>query len=133
MAARANLVVKDRTTPTPVDRTFTPDGDEPNGVHVFSEKTGVPAGNARFTAQLRKSNGKYRPRLRLQLPIVQTQTISGINSPVVVRTAFAEVQFTFDETSTAQERADCVGMTQNSLATAVAQLNDMLVNLSDIY
>lgn len=134
MAARANLVVKDRTTPTPADRTFTPDGDDPNKVHVFTEKTGVPAGNARYTAQLRRSKGKYRPTLRLAVPIVQTQTINGVSSPVVVRTAYVEFSATFDELSTAQERADAIGMLTNSCApTGQTMINDLLVNLSDIY
>lgn len=133
MAARGNIVVKDRTFPTPVDRTFTPDGEDANGVHVFSEKTGVPAGYSRITASLRQSGGKYRPTIRLQIPVVQTQTINGISSPVVVRTAFVEVSATFDALSSTQERADAIGMTANALAATQAMLNDMIVNLSDIY
>lgn len=134
MAARANLVVKDRTTPTPADRTFSPDGDDPNRVHVFSEKTGIPAGNARYTAQLRRSKGKFRPTLRLAVPVVQTQTINGVSNSVIVRTAYIELSATFDETSTPQERADAVGMMANSLAaTGQTMINDLLVNLSDIY
>jgi hypothetical protein len=134
MAARANLVVKDRTTPTPSDRTFTPDGADANKVHVFTEKTGVPAGDARFTAQIRKTSDKVRSSLRLAVPVVQTQTIGGINTPVIVRTAYGEVSFTFSNLSTPQERADCVGMLANSLAaTGQAMINDLLVNTTDIY
>lgn len=56
MAARANLVLKDRATPTPLDHTFTPDGDDANGVHVWSEKepNGVAAGAKRLTASMRR-------------------------------------------------------------------------------
>lgn len=132
MAQRANLVIKDRAS-TPVDHTFSPDGDDANGVHVFSEKTGVPAGNPRFTASLRNSNGKYRPTLKLAVPVVQTQTINGVNSPVVVRTAYVELSATFDALSSTQERADAVGLMYNSMAAAQTQINDLLVNLSDIY
>lgn len=132
MSARTNLVINDRAA-TPVAHTFTPDGDDANGVHVFTEKTGVPAGNARYTAQLRKSNGKYRPSLRLQVPVVQTQTINGVSTPVVVRTAYCEVNFTFDELSSDQERKDCVGLMYNSLAASQTQINDLLTGLSDIY
>lgn len=133
MSARGNLVVADRTTPTPVNRTFTPDGDDVNGVHIYSEKSGVPAGNARYTAQLRFTKGKYRGTLRLAVPVVQTQTISGISSPVVVRTAYVEVNVTFDSLSSAQERADAIGMMANSLVPAQTQINDLIVNLSDIW
>ncbi|DAD50249.1 TPA_asm: coat protein [ssRNA phage Gephyllon.3_12] len=132
MSSRTNLVVNDRAA-TPVAHTYTPDGDDTNGVHVFSEKTSVPAGNPRFTAVLKQSSGKYRPSLRLAIPVVQTQIINGVSSPVVVRTAFAEVSFTFDSLSTSQERADCVGLMANALATSQTQVNDMVVNLSDIY
>lgn len=132
MAQRANLVIKDRAS-TPVDHTFSPDGDDANGVHVFSEKTGVPAGNPRFTASLRQSNGKYRPTLKLAVPVVQTQTINGVSSPVVVRVAYVELSATFDALSSTQERADAVGLMYNSMAAAQTQINDLLVNLSDIY
>jgi hypothetical protein len=132
VSARTNLVINDRAT-SPVAHTYSPDGDDANGVHVFSEKTGVPAGNPRFTAQLRNSNGKYRPSLRLTVPVVQTQVINGVSSPVVVRTAYVEVNCTFDSLSTDQERKDAIGLMANSLAAAQTQINDLLVNLSDIY
>lgn len=132
MSARSNLVINDRAA-TPVAHTYTPDGDDTNGVHVFSEKTTVPAGNPRFTASLRYSNSKYRSTCKLTVPVVQTQVINGVSSPVVMRTAFAEVNFTFDSLSSSQERADCVGLLANALATAQTQINDMIVNLSDIY
>lgn len=132
MAARANLVLTDRAA-TPVAHTFTPDGDDANGVHVYSEKTGVPASNPRFTAQLRRSNGKYRPSLRLQVPVVQTSTVNGVSAPVTVRTAFIDVSMTFDELSTEQERKDAIGMMTSALAANVTQINDLAVVLSDIY
>lgn len=132
MSARANLVINDRAG-TPVAHTYSPDGDDVNGVHVYSEKTSVPAGNPRFTASLRNSNGKYRPTLKITVPVTQTQTINGVSTPVVVRTAYGEVNFTFDSLSSTQERADCVGLLVNSLAAAQTQINDMVVNLSDIY
>jgi len=132
MSARTNLVINDRAA-TPVAHTFSPDGDDANGVHVFSEKTSVPAGNPRFTVSLRKSGGKYRAALRFQLPVVQTQTINGVSSPVVVRTAFIELSTTFDELSTDQERKDAVSFMEKTLAASQTQVNDLLVNVSDIY
>lgn len=134
MAARGNLVVNDRTSPTPVAHTFSPDGDDANGVHVFSEKTTVPAGNPRFTASLSQTkSGRYTPKLKLSVPITQTQTINGVSSPVVVRTAYIEVSANFDALSSTQERADAVGLMANAMATAQTQINDLLINLSDIY
>lgn len=132
MSARANLVINDRAG-TPVAHTYSPDGDDTNGVHIYSEKTSVPAGNPRYSIGLRQSNGKYRPTVKLVIPVVQTQTINGIATPVVVRTAYADLSFTFDGLSSTQERADAVGLLVNSLAASQTQINDLVVNLSDIY
>lgn len=132
MAARANLVITDRA-PTPVAHTFSPDGDDANGVHLFTEKTSVPAGNPRFTIAHRYSGGKYRPSIKLSIPVVQTQTINGVTSPVVVRTAYAEVGFTFDSLSSEQERKDCVGLLASALEASQTQIDNLLVKLEDIW
>ena len=132
MSARANLVINDRAA-TPVAHTYSPDGDDANGTHIWSEKTSVPAGNPQFTASLKQSGGQYRPTLRIKVPVVQTQTINGVSSPVIVRTAYIEVSARFDGLSTSQERADAVGLMVNSMAASQTQINDLLVNLSDVY
>lgn len=132
MSARGNLVINDRAA-TPVAHTYTPDGDDKNGVHLFSEKGSVPAGNAKYSIGLRQTGGRYRGSIRLAVPVVQTQTINGVSTPLVVRTAYIEVNTSFDPLSSAQERADAVGLLVNSLAVAQAQINDLIVNLSDIY
>lgn len=132
MAQRTNLILTDRAS-TPVDHTLTPDGTDTNGVHLFSEKVGVPAGYPRFTASLRRTNEKYRASLKLAVPVVANQTINGVSAPIVVRTGYAEVNFTFDQLSSAQERADLIGMISDALSADQTQINDLLVNLSDIY
>jgi len=132
MAARTNLILTDRAT-TPVDHIFTPDGTDANGVHLFSNKVGVPASFSKFSAKLSPGKGKARATLKLVVPITQTQVINGVSNPVVVRTAYGEVSLTFDMLSTAQERADLVGMLASSLLESQTQIDDMVVNLSDIY
>lgn len=133
MAARANLVINDRAA-TPVAHTYTPDGGDPTtGVATWSEKTSVPAGNPQYTASYRSSGGQLRSTIRLRIPVVQTQTINGVSTPVVVRTAYLELSTRFDALSTTQERADAVGLMYNSLATAQAQINDLLVNATPMY
>lgn len=132
MAARSTITLNDRAG-TPVAHAFTPDGDDANGVHIFTEKTGIPAANRRLTVGLRFSGDKYRPTIRFQLPVVQTQTLNGIDSPVTVRTAIAEVNFTFDKTSLPQERKDAVGFMANVLLAAQTQIDKLLVDLEDIY
>lgn len=132
MAARANLVLTDRAT-TPVNHTYSPAGMDANGVHVFTEKTATPAGNPTFTARLVKSKDRYKATLRLAVPVVQTQTINGISSPVVVRTNYIEVNATIDGMSTDQERKDLIGLMASSLASSQTMINDLLVNVTDIY
>lgn len=132
MSARTNLVINDRAA-TPVAHTYSPDGKNAVGVHLFSEKTSVPAANPRYTAQLVETKGKYKAILKLQVPVVQTQTINGVSSPVMLRTGYAEVKFTFDQYSSDQERKDLVGLMVNSMSASQTMINDLLVNLSDIY
>lgn len=132
MSARSNLVINDRAT-TPLAHTYSPDGDDKNRVHLYSEKGTVPAGNAKYSIGLRQSGGRYRGSIRLAVPVVQTQTINGVSTPVVVRTAYIEVNTSFDPLSSTQERADCVGLLVNSMAVSQTQINDCIVNLSDIY
>lgn len=132
MSARGNLVINDRAA-TPVAHTYSPDGDDSKGVHLYSEKTTVPAGNPKYSISLKQSGGRYKGTVRLAIPVVQTQTINGVSAPVVVRTAYIEFTTNFDGLSSAQERADAIGLMVNSLATSQTQINDCLVNLSDIY
>lgn len=132
MTARASVVINDRAA-TPVAHTYSPDGDDKNGVHLFSEKTGVPVSNPKLTASFKGVNGKLKPVLRLSIPITQTQTINGISTPVVVRTAYVELSASFDATSTQQERKDAIGLMANAMAAAQTMLNPFLVDGEDIW
>lgn len=128
-----NLVLTDRTPVTPVDHTFIP-REIANGVGTVVESTGVPVGNSSVSVSLRKTpSGKFKGTLRIAVPVVQTETISGVSRPVVVRTAYAAVEFTFDETSTEQERTDLVGMLASSLGTSKTLVNDAIVKLQGVY
>jgi len=126
-----NVVLKDRQA-TPADHTFTP-LDISNGVGTVVESSGVPVGQNRLTISQRSSAGKFRPSLRLALPVVQTQTINGVATPVVVRTAYVEVNFTFDATSTFDERNNLVGLLSSALDPSKALINDTVVNLQGVY
>lgn len=133
MPARAPLVINDQAA-TPVAHTFTPDGNDANGVLIFTEKTGVPAGEARVTLSLNQTNGKWRPRLKYQIPIAVTETINGVSSSKVDRTAVVDLGFVFDERSTEQERKDAVAYVRNSLAnTGQPMIYEMITKLLAIY
>ena len=132
MSARTTLVLTDRAA-TPVAHNYEPDGDDANGVHLYSERSGVPAGRPSFSASMKKSSGKIRQELRLAVPIVQTQTVDGIAKPVIVRTAYVTVSATFSDVSLSQERNDAIGMMASALSATSGQVWNLLVNCEDIY
>lgn len=132
MPALANIVVNDRAT-TPVAHTFTPRAPQ-GDVAIYVESTGIPKGDRRFTMSVRELNGgKYRCRLVLTNPVLVTETINGVASPKLARTAFAAVEFTFDAYSTEQERKDTIGLLANALAASVTQVNDSFTKLEGVF
>lgn len=127
-----NIVLTDRAA-TPVNHTYTP-RDIVGGVAEVVESTGVPIGDNRFTVSLKETaQGRFKGVLKGQFPIVQNQTINGVTTPVVVRTSYCTMEFSFDKSSTEQERKDCVGLMQSSLDTSKTLVNDSIVKLQGVY
>lgn len=127
-----NAVLKDRQT-VPVNHTFTP-RNIVGGVGELVESQGVPVGENRLTVSLRKtSNGRYKGVVKLAIPVVASQTVNGVVTPVIVRTAFAELTTDFASTSSQDERNDMIGMLASALAPGVVLINDTLVKLEGIY
>lgn len=132
MPQLTTLVLKDRASPA-VDHSFTPRGIE-SGVAEVTESNGVPINSNRVTISLKRTaQGKFKPTLRYQFPVVQNLVINGITTPTVVRTAFCELNFSFDEMSTTEERNNAVGMVMDSLATTKTLINDTVVKLEGVY
>jgi len=132
MPALQNLVLTDRAA-TPVNHTFTP-RDIVSGLGTVVETSGVPVGENRVQVALnRTTSGRYKGVLKMQLPVVQTETINGVDTPKVVRTAYADLQLTFDGTSTEQERKDLVGMLASALDSSKTLVNDAFVKLQGVY
>lgn len=127
-----NLVLTDRKA-TPVAHTFVPRNIQ-QGVAEVAESSGVPIGDNRVTASLIKTQaGRFKPTLKYTFPVVQTQTINGVSTPVVVRTAYVDLQFSFDPTSSEAERNDIAGMVADSLGVSKTLINDTVVKLQGIY
>lgn len=133
MPSLQNLVLTDRTPVTPVDHTFVPRDIDAQGVGTVVSNAGTPIGEERATVSMKKRGTRYVGEVRLTLPVVATETINGVDSPLVVRTAFAVCTFTFDEKSTSQERKDAVGMLASALGTTKTLVNDTLINLEGVY
>lgn len=131
MPQLANLILTDRAA-TPVNHTFTP-RDVVSGVGAVVESSGVPIGNNTFTIGVIKTPaGRYKATVRLAVPVVVTETINGVARPAVVRTSYADLAFTFDATSSEQERKDVVGMLASSLDVS-KWTNDVLTKLQAVY
>jgi len=124
------LTLTDRQT-SPVAHTFQPESISQNVGSVVENKD-VPIGNPRYSLSLQTSKA-YKGTLKFAVPVVVTQTINGVNTPVVARTSYVNCEFEFDKTSSEQERKDVVGMFQSSLAPGAVLVNDMLVKLQGVY
>jgi len=132
MPALQSIVLTDRAA-TPVNHTFLP-SNLTAGVGMVVESSGLKVGDSKFSISNRKTtNGRYKATLKLEIPVVQTQIINGISTPVVVRIAYGNLEFSFDEKSTTQERKDLVGMLDSSLATAKTLVNSTVVDLEGVW
>lgn len=127
------VVLTDRSTPTPVDTTFVPQ-DIVGNVGTVSESSGVPIGDNRLAISMtRTAQGRRKPKLQFTFPTLVTETINGVDTPRIVRTAYADLTFTFDESSTEQERKNVVGMVQSALQADKVLINDVVVKLQAVY
>lgn len=126
-----NLVLTDRAG-TPVNHTFTPKG-KPNGIAQVVKSDGVPIGDWIYTIGTRKSADRRKVTLKLAVPVVETQTVNGIDTPKIVRTSYVNMEFNFAATSTTQERANVVGMAASSLDASKVLVDSVLVDLEEVW
>ncbi len=134
MGNLTNVVLTDRKA-TPVAHTFAPEGISPSGVATLIETTGVPVGNSRLSISknLTSGQGRIKVVLKLAVPVVVNETINGVSSPKVVRTAYADLTLTYDQTSSEAERNDFVGMLESALKPAATVINGTAVKLEGIW
>jgi|SwirhirootsSR2_FD_contig_123_13750_length_4035_multi_15_in_0_out_0_2 hypothetical protein len=113
------MVLKDHAA---ADHTFSP-RDIVNGVATLVNSSGVPVGDKTVSYAITRTSGANRRKvtLKVALPIVQDTTVGGVTRPQVVRTAYADVTMTFDQTSSTAERQD-----------ALAYLSSLLANTNQI-
>lgn len=102
MPQMINLVLNDGAA----DHTFKPRGIDQKNVATLVESTGVPIADRRLTVQRsRTAQGREKVVLKMTLPVVVDANENGITRPTVVRTAYADITFSFDGSSTSLERA----------------------------
>lgn len=132
MGQLKTIVLKDMAN---ADRTFVPYSAN-NGTAILQERGpgGVPIGNARLSiAQTVTADaGRRKTTIRLSLPELQEVAGSnGVVKPTVVRTAYVDLTFASDGTSTSDERGDVVAMMRSLLANA--DMWDVIVDLQQLY
>lgn len=125
-----NVVVNDRTTPTAVAHTFVPYGRKGDNVGILVENGSSPIANNVLTlSQYETAGGRRNAFVKLVLPVVANETINGITSPKLIRTAYVDLKLSFDKMSTEQERNNAVGMLMNALDPTKVAVHDTIVKL----
>jgi hypothetical protein len=132
MPALTTLTLTDRSA---TDHAFTPRAEEPNGVMRFSkpDASGVPNGASHLRISLRESPSNIRVRLKLEVPTVVTETVNGVANPKVVRSAMADLTFTFAKTSTTAERELVVGLMADALGASQSEIDSVLTDLESFF
>lgn len=133
MPALQSLVLTDRTPVTPVNHTFTP-FELKDGVGVVVKSSGMKLGDSKFSVSNRKTaQGRYRPTLKLEVPVVENAVVNGVTTPTVVRVAYATIEFSFAGESSMQERDDLVGMLASSLVNTKVLVDSTVVDLEGVW
>lgn len=132
MPSMTTIALADREA-TPVTHTFQPSTPQNGVARLVNGISGIPVGNESLTVSTRPSGRRIKTKMVLTMPVVQTETISGVSKPVVVRVAYAEVVFTVEDTSSLQERKNLVGLTYAALASGQVTMNDVFTNLNPLY
>lgn len=130
MPALSSVTLMDGAS-TPVSHVFTPAVIDDKGVARYRESDGLWLNNKELGLSFRQGT-RLRMRQTLSVPTVVTETINGVQVPKVARMAYATVEFTFDLSSTSQERKDIARMVA-SLNGGNATFDSVLVDLEGIY
>lgn len=112
MPQLASVTLNDGTT----DHAFAPRGIDTSGVATLVESTGVPVGDRRLTvSRTRTQQGREKSTLKLTLPEIQDVEVAGVTRPTIVRSAYAELTFSFDATSSTTERGHMMSLISSLL------------------
>ncbi len=132
MPSLTSLVLLDRAT-TPVSHTFVP-ANVADGVGTVVESNGTKVGDSKFSLSSRKTaSGRYNAKLKLEVPVVATQVVNGVSTPIVQRIAYATIDFSFSADSTTVERNNLVGMLADSLAKSKTLVDKTIVELEAVW
>lgn len=100
---------------TPVTHTFIPNNIQDN-VATYVEAGATPLNDLKVSISKRitTENGRIKYVYKLSIPVTATETINGVSSPKLLRTAYAELTLTADASSSVQEREDLLALVKNT-------------------
>ena len=131
MPAIQNLVLKDHDN---VNHTYVPRDIVGDVATVVEDTLGIPFGNPTFSVQTRRTKGGfYAVTFQATTPIIVSQTIDGVVSAKVARSARAEIKFVFAPSSTEAERKNFVAVVASAFADDKPLVWDSVVKLQGIY
>lgn len=133
MPTLQSLVLTDRKS-TPVNYTLQPVarmGDV--GIVAAADSSGASVTEIRLEIAQKRTQTRMRPRLKLRVPVIVTETVNGVATPKLLREAFFEGSFSFALDSTEAERNDLVGMLASALINTKVLVNDTIVKSQSIY
>jgi vacuolar-type H+-ATPase catalytic subunit A/Vma1 len=102
---------------SPVTHTFKPKKSVEGDVAVFTEAGSTALEDKRLTVRYSRDikRGTVTITQKLAWPIAATQTINGVSSPLLQRTAYVDVVMTFSEQSLLQERKNAISLSRSLL------------------
>lgn len=124
MPAMTNLLVKDDTAVTPVERTFLPISDSPPLWRTSI--AGIPvSGQLRLTETLDKVRNGYKATVKLEVPVMEAVTATGTSlgyaaAPKVAYVVTGIFTMFYDDRSTTLDRANTLKMILGVLQGASA-------------
>jgi hypothetical protein len=95
---------------------FTPRNIQ-GGVAKLASSTGVAIADPIMTiSNSQTAGGRQKVVVKIAVPVVQDNVVSGVARPTVVRTAYADVTLSFDGTSSRRERLDMTSFISDLMA-----------------
>lgn len=123
------LVLKDNAS-----QDFTLNPDTPSqGRFPFIKSNGSPIGDVRATVTLKKTSERAKVDLTIASPVVITETINGVERPVVDRANYASIKLNFAANSTETERREMRALLRSMLADDQPDLSEVIVDLEGYY
>lgn len=110
--------------------TYSPYEIDSSGVARLRTAAETVIGASELTVSGRTATANRRVTVKLQIPVVQTETVNGISVPKVVRVAIAKCELSLPITSSTAERTSLrkqiAGALDNVLVGAVIDNNENL-------